>query len=51
MLDEFSWLKHERKVVDKAMRGKLLSLFDGLILRNSTQRFGIHIGYLRVHLY
>jgi flavin-dependent dehydrogenase len=45
MLENLGWLKKERKVVDKAIQGEPLGLFDGLILRKSTQRFGINIGY------
>ncbi len=45
ILKEFSWMKGERKLVDKAAQGKRLGLFDVKILNNSTKRFRMDLDY------
>jgi flavin-dependent dehydrogenase len=45
ILKEFSWMEEERKIVDKAARGKRMGLFDARILNNSTRRFGMNLDY------
>jgi hypothetical protein len=45
ILEEFSWMKEERKLVDKAAQGKQLGLFDVKILSNSTKRFRMDLDY------
>ena len=45
ILDEFSWMIHERKVVDKAVQGKELGILDARVLNNSTKRFKIFLNF------
>jgi flavin-dependent dehydrogenase len=45
ILEEFVSLKEERSVIDKALQGKHLGLSEGLILKKSTERFGINVGF------
>jgi flavin-dependent dehydrogenase len=42
VLKEFMWMKKERSVIDKVIRGKRISVFDAQILKNSTKRLGIN---------
>ena len=43
ILKEFSWMKEVRKIVDKAVQGKRLGLFDTRVLKNSAKRFRISL--------
>ncbi len=43
ILKEFSWMKGERKIVDKAAQGKRMGVFDARIFVNSTKRFEMNI--------
>jgi flavin-dependent dehydrogenase len=45
ILKEFSWMKAERKLIDKAVQGKRFGLLDVQALRNGTKRFNIHLSY------
>lgn len=45
ILKEFSWMKDERKVVDKASQGQRPGLFDAKILKHSAQRFNMDLDY------
>jgi flavin-dependent dehydrogenase len=38
ILKEFLWMKKERSVIDKAMQGKRINLFDARILKKNTKR-------------
>ncbi|OGO24952.1 MAG: hypothetical protein A2144_08825 [Chloroflexi bacterium RBG_16_50_9] len=43
ILKEYSRMKDERAVVDKAVQGKRIGLFDVRALKNSTRRFRINL--------
>jgi len=45
ILKEFLWMKAERKLVDRVVRGKRLGLFDVQVLKHGTKRFRININY------
>ena len=44
ILKEFEWMKKERSVVDKALQGEKIGLFDAQILKNSTKRLSMNLG-------
>ena len=41
---EFLWMKKERSVIDKVMKGRSISLFDAQILKNNTRRLNMKLG-------
>ncbi len=43
ILREFSWMKEERKVVDKVRQGKGIGLLDARVLKNSTKRLSMNL--------
>ena len=43
LLAEFAWMKAERKIVDKAVRGKRLNVLDARVLINSAKRLEIKL--------
>jgi flavin-dependent dehydrogenase len=45
ILEEFAWMKAERKVLDKAVQGKRLGLIDARAFMNSTKRFKMDLSY------
>jgi flavin-dependent dehydrogenase len=45
ILKEFSWMKGERKLVDKAVQGKRIGLWDVPVLETSTRRFRISLDH------
>jgi len=47
ILKEFAWMKAEREVLDKALQGKKLGLFDAQVFVKSTQRFKLNLDYRR----
>ena len=44
ILKEFLWMKKERSVIDKAMQGKRMNLFDARILKRNSKRLNINFG-------
>jgi flavin-dependent dehydrogenase len=44
ILKEFLWMKKERGVIDKAMQGRRISLFDAQILKNNAKRLSMNFG-------
>jgi flavin-dependent dehydrogenase len=42
ILKEFSWMKEERSVIDKAMQGRRIGIFDARILKKSAKRLGVN---------
>jgi flavin-dependent dehydrogenase len=45
ILKEFSWMKDERMVLNKAVQGKRLGLLDARVLMNSTKRLKMNLTY------
>jgi len=45
VLKEFSWMKDERKLLDKAIQGKRIGLLDVPVLNHSTKRFDMSLNY------
>lgn len=44
ILREFLWMKKERTVIDKVMKGTSTSLFDAQILKNNARRLSMKLG-------
>jgi flavin-dependent dehydrogenase len=44
ILREFLWMKKERSVIDKVIKGRSINLFDARILKNNTRRLGMKLG-------
>jgi len=44
VLDEFSWMKDERGVIDKLREGKAMGLREAGILRKNSKRMGMQVG-------
>ncbi len=44
ILKEFSWMKAERKVIDKLMKTEHLGVSDALVLRRNSRRMGMRVG-------
>jgi flavin-dependent dehydrogenase len=47
VLKEFSWMKGERKLINKLVRGGRAGLLDVWVLRKSTRRYNMSVGYRR----
>jgi flavin-dependent dehydrogenase len=44
ILEEFHWMKREREVLNKLIRGRALGLRDALVLKRNSKRMGMKIG-------
>jgi flavin-dependent dehydrogenase len=44
ILSEFSWIRNERKLVDKFRNMAPLNMGDAWILKNNSKRIGVNIG-------
>jgi len=44
VLEEFAWMEHERRVIDKVLRRKKLRLSDAWVLKKNSRRMGMRIG-------
>jgi hypothetical protein len=44
VLKEFSWMKSERKVIDRLRRGETLGLEGAWVLRKNSRRMGMQVG-------
>ncbi|KCZ72345.1 hypothetical protein ANME2D_01751 [Candidatus Methanoperedens nitroreducens] len=43
ILNEFSWMEEERRVVDRLRRGERIGIRDGLILKETTKRMNMKL--------
>jgi flavin-dependent dehydrogenase len=46
VLQEFSWMEEERRVVDKLREGSVLGVDDAQVIKDNTRRMGIRIGLM-----
>jgi flavin-dependent dehydrogenase len=44
VLNEFSWMEEERRVVNKLVEGSVLNLRDARVLKNNSRRVGMRLG-------
>ncbi len=44
ILDEFSWMKNERAVIDKLRKNERAGIRDALILKRNSKRMGMQVG-------
>ena len=45
ILEEFHWMKSERKIVDKLRQGKPIEIADALVLKKNAKRMGMRVGW------
>ena len=47
ILEEFQWMKRERKVIEKLRNSRHLSVFDAMILKQNSKRMGMQVTFNR----
>jgi flavin-dependent dehydrogenase len=50
ILDEFGWMKNERRVVDKLIEMENLGINEALVLRENSKRMGMKIGFRQARI-
>ena len=47
ILEEFQWMKSERKVIEKLRNSRHLNVFDAMILKQNSKRMGMQVTFNR----